>query len=387
MKLKHNIQLFNLFSFFYVLDFYLPLKVVYFYHVTGSYATAASIISFVWIAQSLLEIPTGIFSDIVGRKKTIIIGSFCSVLAYTLYAAGTHYWIFLIGSLLEGARRSLFSGNNNAYLHNLLSNENKENEYNHHYGRLNSYMGIAMFIAALGSGFLIAWSITTFMWINIVPQCIAFIISLMLFDLRVEEVVNTNIYKHLKQAVNEIRTNINLRDLSLSEILGGGGLAAYEYQAAVYSAVWPTWAIGIARAIQEGGVVPSFYFAGKIIDKLGVYKVLITDLFTSTLGNIFAALSQSVFSPLLIMLSLPFYGASDTANQQILQKEFSEKQRATIASLNSLGNSISFSIVLYICGIIANIYGPFMALLSTQIFLIPSLYFKFRFLNRIKRKS
>ncbi len=163
-----------------------------------------------------------------------------------------------------------------------------------------------------------------------------------------------------------------------------GVFAAYEYQAAVYAAVWPTWAIGIARAIQEGGVVPSFYFAEKIIDKLGVYKVLITDLFTSTFGNIFAALSQSVFSPLFIMLSLPLYGASDTAHQQILQKEFSEKQRATIASLNSLGNSISFSIVLYVCGIIANMHGPFTALLATQFFLLPSLYFKFRFLNRVK---
>ena len=224
MKITRNIELYNLFSFFYALDFYLPIKVVYFHQVTGSYATAASIISFVWIAQSLLEIPTGIFSDIVGRKKTIVIGSFCSVLAYALYAIGTHYWIFLFGSLLEGARRSLFSGNNNAYLHNLLSNENKENEYHQHYGKLSSLMGIAMFIAALGSGFLAAWSISTFMWINIVPQIIAFIVSLLLFNLRIEKVTNTNIYAHLKQAVSEIKSNVHLRDLSFSEILGGGGL-------------------------------------------------------------------------------------------------------------------------------------------------------------------
>ncbi len=87
------------------------------------------------------------------------------------------------------------------------------------------------------------------------------------------------------------------------------------------------------------------------------------------------------------MISLPLYGAADTANQKLLQKEFTEKQRSTIASLNSLGNAISFSIVLYIVGIIANNYGPFIALLSTQIFLIPSAYFKFKLISRIKKQQ
>lgn len=387
MNLQNNIRLFNIFSFLNSLDFYEPIKVVYFHQITGSYATASAIISFVWISQALLEVPTGIFSDLVGRKKTIVFGAFCLVLAYFLYASGNIFWIFMVGSFLEGASRSLFSGNNNAYLHNLLSQEQSENNYHHYYSKLNSIMGVARFTAALAAGILVFWSIHLFMWINLIPQFLALIIALILSEIKHEERVNTNIFNHLKEAIQEIKGNINLRDLSLSEMLGGGGLAAYEYQAAVYAAVWPTWAIGIARAIQEGGVIPSFYFAGKIIDKLGIVKVLAISWITSTLGNILAALSHSVLSPLFVMISLPLYGAADTANQQVLQKEFTEKQRATIASLNSLGNSISFSIVLYICGIIANNYGPFIALFATQVFLIPSNYFHIRFLRRMSKSS
>lgn len=385
MKLKNNIRLFNFFSFFSSLDFYIPIKIVYFYQVTGSYATAASIISFVWIAQALLEVPTGILSDFLGRKKTILIGALCSVIAYALYAGGDSYWIFILGSFLEGARRALFSGNNNAYLHNLLSNEEKENDFHHYYGKLNSVMGVAMFLAALASGFLAAWSINLFMWINVIPQIAALLIATLLMDIKHEEKANTNIYSHVKEALIEIKGNLNLRYLSLSQILGGGGLAAYEYQAAVYAAVWPTWAIGVARAVQEAGVVPSFWFAGKIIDKLGIVKVLAISWITATLGNIIAALTRSFISPIFIMLSLPLYGAGDTAQQKLMQNEFTERQRATIASLNSLGNSISFSIVLYICGLIANQYGPFMALLATQVFLIPSNYYQFKLLARIRK--
>ncbi len=385
MKLDKNIRLFNLFSFFSSLDFYVPIKVVYFHQVTNSYSTASIIISAVWIFQALLEVPTGIFSDMIGRKKTIVLGALCAVLAYFLYAAGHDFWIFILGSFFEGGSRSFFSGNNNAYLHNLLSDDQKEAEYHHYYGKLNSAMGVAGFAAALGSGLILGWSLGLFMWINLIPQVAAFILSLMLVEIKHQEKIDTNILGHLKEAIQGIKGNINLRYLSLSQILGGGGLAAYEYQAAVYAAVWPTWAIGIARAIQEGGVIPSFYFAGKIIDKLGMFRVMVISWFTATLGNILAALAQSVFSPIFIMLSLPLYGADDTAKQKILQQEFTERQRATIASLNSFGNSITFSIALYLTGLIANKYGPFMALLATQVFLIPSDYYQFKFLARLRK--
>jgi len=387
MKSPRGIWLFNVYSFLSSLDFYLPIKIVYFHQLLGSYATASSIISFVWISQALMEVPTGIFSDLIGRKKTIIVGSFCSVLGYLLYASGSEVWVLMAGSFLIGSSKSFFSGNNNAYLHNLLSAEHAESRYHQYYGKLNSVIGIAMLPAALFSGVLLGWSIDKFMWINLVPQVTGLVIAFFLTDIKSEEKVNTNIFRHLNEAFKEITGNLKLRYLSLSQILGGGGLAAYEFQAAVYAMVWPTWAIGIARAVQEGGVIPSFYFAGKIIDKLGVARVLVVSWFTSVLGNVLAAVSQSVISPLFVMMSLPLYGAGDTANQKVLQAEFTEKQRATIASLNSLGNSITFSVVLYICGLIANSYGPFIALLATQISLIPSFYFELKFIQKLRNIS
>src|SRR5947209_5956667 len=138
VELSKNIRLFNLFSFFSSLDFYIPIKVVYFHQVTNSYSDASLIISLVWISQAILEIPTGIFSDLIGRKKTIVLGAFASVVAYLVYASGSNLWIFLLGSFFEGGSRAFFSGNNNAYLHNLLEDKQKETDYHHYYGKLNS---------------------------------------------------------------------------------------------------------------------------------------------------------------------------------------------------------------------------------------------------------
>jgi len=106
-----------------------------------------------------------------------------------------------------------------------------------------------------------------------------------------------------------------------------------------------------------------------------------------TLGNVLAALSRSVLSPIFIMISLPLYGAGDSASQQLFQSAFTERQRATISSLNSLGNSLTFSIVLYISGLIANHYGPFIALLATQVFLLPSNYYQLKLLRNLRKEN
>jgi MFS family permease len=261
MRATQAIRRFTLFSFCSQLDFYVPIKVVYFHLITGSYATASIIISLVWIAQALLEIPTGLFSDYSGCKRTIVLGALLSALAYVLYAWNAAYWLLCLGSVLEGGSRSLFSGNNTAYLHDLLAGEQQERTYHHAYGRLNAVIGVAMFLAGLGSGVLIQEALHLFMWLNLAPQLVALALALSLAETTRHERA-PNLYAHLKEAFAEIRGNLNLCSLSLSQMLGGG-LASYEYQAAVYAAVWPTWAIGLARAIQEAGVVPSFYFTGR----------------------------------------------------------------------------------------------------------------------------
>ena len=132
--------------------------------------------------------------------------------------------------------------------------------------------------------------------------------------------------------------------------------------------------------------MPSFYFAGRIIDRLGAVKALTANWLVGTLGIVLAALARSDLSPVLIMLSLPLYGAGDTASQQILQEEFTDRQRATIASMNAFGNSLSFALCLYLTGLIANAYGPFVALLATQVLQIPSSFFLLKFLWRLRQR-
>ncbi len=225
------------------------------------------------------------------------------------------------------------------------------------------------------------------MWLNLVPQVLALGCALGLPRPAGHRRRDTTISAHLRSAVREITENVTLRYLSLSSIFGGAGAAAGELQAAAFSAVWPIWALGIAKGVQIGTVIPSYYFAGWIIDRLGFARVIMFNLIIGVSGNILTGSIRSGISPLFVMFSLPLYGADDVAEQTLFQREFTDQQRATIASMNSLGNSIYFAIILTVCGWIANRYGPFVALLATQVFLSPSIIFKGFLLHRIRNDA
>lgn len=388
MSLAKNIRLFSLFNFFSNFKFYIPVQLIYFYHITNSYSLAASIASITMLSTAFLELPTGVFSDRIGRKKTIIFGTCLNLVALLLYALGTEYWVLLLGAVFNGASIAFYSGNNDAYLHDMLSSESLEQEYHNHYGKINSGVAFALSGSAFLSGFIANESFRLLIWASIVPQIIALVISFYMTDIKTSKEYNSSIVTHLKEATLEFKRNINLRLLSLANILGdGAGMSAYQFQSAVIASVWPLWAVGIARSFQEWSGIPGYYFAGKIINKFGAINVALFGAFQSWLSNILAVIFQSVFSPILIASSALLWSPSDTAQSSLFQKEFSEKQRATMGSLNSLLGSTYFAILSYLIGIFANYYGPFNALLLTQILFAPSLVFQFLLFRRLSQPS
>ena len=76
---SRNVRLFYWFNFFCDFRLLAAVAVIYFAHLTGSYALAMSIFSLTFIAQTACEVPTGVFSDRVGRKVISAFGIFGSI--------------------------------------------------------------------------------------------------------------------------------------------------------------------------------------------------------------------------------------------------------------------------------------------------------------------
>ena len=93
------------------------------------------IFSVVFLSQAILEIPTGLLSDFIGRRKTLLVGAFSAFLALFFYALGLNVWILVLGATFEGLGRSLFSGTAKALLYETLQEKKRLKEFEVIFGK------------------------------------------------------------------------------------------------------------------------------------------------------------------------------------------------------------------------------------------------------------
>ena len=115
-----NIRILKWFNFFTDFKLYAPIAILYFAQVSGSFALGMSVFAISTIASAIFEVPTGIYSDFIGRRRTVIWGAFFAVLFAIFYAIGQSYWFLVIGAVFEGLSQAFYSGNNDALLYDSL---------------------------------------------------------------------------------------------------------------------------------------------------------------------------------------------------------------------------------------------------------------------------
>lgn len=386
MDFSKNIKLLSWFNFFTDFKLYGPIAIIYFAHVTHSYALGAVIFSIAYITSSIFDVPTGIFSDRIGRKKTIILGALSAVIYAIFYAIGVNFWILAIGALFEGISRAFYSGNNNALLHNMLSEEGMGHDYHEYLGRLSSMFQIALAVSGVLGALIATWSFPLIMWLSVIPQLICLFIGFRIIDSKKIIEHTDSILTHLKEGLTVFFRNSDLRLLSIASILDYGiGETSYQFQAAFYNMVLPIWAVGVAKTLSNVGAAIGFRFSGKIISKFKAINILLFGELYSKVTNFTALIFPTALSPFLMATNSVFFGTGSVAESSLMQKEFTDKQRATMSSLNSFAGSLFFGLFAFMTGLFADRIGPRNALLINQVISLSVIWVTIK-LIRVHRK-
>lgn len=386
--MHRNIKVLTWFNFFSDFRLYAPIAIIYFAQVSGSFALGMTVFSIAMVSAALFEVPTGIYSDFIGRKKTVILGALAAVIFSIFYAIGQSFWILAIGAVFEGLSRSFYSGNNDALLHDTLAQTGDEHRYDEFLGRISSMFQAALAFSAVIGGILATFSFPLIMWLSVIPQVFCLILGFLLIQPRVYIRESGNIYLHLKEAVSAFIHKKKLRLLSMSSIITYGiGEASFDFQAAFYNTLWPVWAIGFAKTLSYLGGFLSFRFSGKIIRRYGAIQMLMGSHAYNRFVNIIAVIYPTILSPMLMSSTSLFHGVSTVAKSTLLQREFKTEQRATMGSINSFAGSIFFGIVATTLGFIADKISPATALLVFQLILIPVLWLYLKIFKHEKTES
>lgn len=386
-KLKRNIRLLSLFNIFYNFRFYSVLAVIYFAQITHSYSLAASIFAIVQISQAIFEIPTGYISDKHGRSLSLKLGAFSNLLSIILYAFSKNYLFLIFAAILEGLNRAFFSGNNNALVYETLSSLKEKNNYHYEFGKINSWLELAGFVSCVLGGFIAFKSLSLLFVLSIIPQFIASLISLGFVEPKRNRYKITSFSLHIKESLKTLRKSIKLKYLSIAEILGFAvGESTWSLQSIFYNLFLPISVTNWIMSLNFLTSTISFRLSGKIISKFKAIKVLLYQEIYGRLLYLIALIFPSIISPFIIATASITYGPSTVAHNTLLQKELTNRQRATFSSINSFIGSCLYAPMAIFIGYLADNFGITKAMLFGQICLLPIIFIYYQ-LSRQKSFS
>jgi MFS family permease len=138
---------------------YMPI-VVPFYESNGLSMKDIMILQAIYsISIVILEIPSGYLADVIGRRKTLIIGSVFGILGFTTYSLSVGFAGFLVAEIILGIGQSCISGADSAILYDSLLDRGEEKTYTRYEGRVTALGNVAEALAGIVGGLLVGISI------------------------------------------------------------------------------------------------------------------------------------------------------------------------------------------------------------------------------------
>lgn len=107
-----------------------------------------------YIAVVVLEVPSGYMSDVIGRRKTLLLSCFALLAAYICFLGSTEFAGYAVGQILIAVCIAARSGTDTAFHYESLQALDRTDEYGDREAVAGKYGFIATAAAALAGGFL-----------------------------------------------------------------------------------------------------------------------------------------------------------------------------------------------------------------------------------------
>ncbi len=313
------------------------------------------------VAVLLLEIPTGFFADVYGRKKTMILsGVFLGAGAFA-YSIGTSFYHFLIAEIVWAVGSSLMSGTDSAFVYDTLSSLKRENEYKKIIGNVFSLALLATAIGSIIGGIVGAFSFRLAI-AAFIPSALIFILIMCSAK---EPLRKKPIYEkgHAHALLKIVRfalvKNLEVRWLIIYSALIGivGHLAFFTFQPYLVQVGLGIEHIGLAFALLFIVAAFASKFAHAIESLVGKKYSLILLPFMSAAALLLMAKFISPFSIIFVALLYFVFGFAPVVVEDYINRIVWSDKRATVLSLNNMGEGVLFIVFAPLFGKAVDIYG------------------------------
>lgn len=313
-----------------------------------------SIESIVIATIFVMEIPTGVIADRIGRKWSITAALFLMMSAEFLFLFAQTYPIYIVVAILTGTGFAFASGAIEAMVYDSLPEENRDNLMKKAMGQINSTARIAFFISPVVGAFIIGDGTDEGYIVAIALTVIALVIGVLVsFTLKEPqsewEAEKPGSFAILKQGIREFRANKNLQRLLLLIIFTNPMTSMLIVTlAAPYltqNGVSP-FVIGLTLSIGSLLAAVTQRYAYKLEEWVGQKRAIqFLLLLPALMYGVLALLSGSVLPVIIIII---MYGTNDMKAPLFSAYQNSmigNKNRATLLSIINMFLNLFVAIV------------------------------------------
>jgi len=313
-----------------------PLYVVMFAD-AGLTPVQISICLIAWSAVNfVLQVPSGVIADRYSRRRILALAQLGRGAGFAVWFVYPHFWGFLFGLLLWGAKSAFTSGTFEALLYDELKAIGSTDTYTRVFGRTRAVQAVGVLLAALGSAAIARYGYRPALLASAGSALLALVAALALPEAPAQaSVTKTDYLGHLRQGLA-----ISFREPVVLNIL-----VFYSFVLALGAALEEFWPIFGAKVGLARPVIALFVGAQNAIEalvSLVAYRVTTLGprgyyaLFA--FGGVVLIAAAAAFKPWAMILLAGYSGLMKliaVVFEGRLQHAIGSGQRATISSVKS----------------------------------------------------
>lgn len=347
-----------------------------FYEDNGLTITDLFVIQAIYsVAIALIEIPSGYVADVLGRKNSMVIGTFFGFLGILTYSLSYGFDGFLLAALCLGVGQSFISGSDTALMYDSLVELDRRGDFIKLEGRTISMGNLAEALAFVIGGFLAEISLRTPFYYQIGIALAGFIVALLLVEPKVHRIEDgrNKPWKNIKKIIHYamIESRILRAYILYSSVFGAATLTMAWFAQPYFKSlnIEVVYFGLIGAGLNLAVAIPSFY--AHEIERRIKTKTLLTLLLVLIATCYFTVAYISNLWGILILLV--FYitrGVATPVLRDYMNRNIPSNMRATVMSIRSFIIRVLFASTSPIFGYMADLYSLQYALyLSGAVFL------------------
>ena len=350
--------------------------IVLFYHENGLSMTQIFLLKSVYsIGMLVLEIPSGYFGDVWGRKKTLIVGTLLTTIGFSFYSFSFIFWQFMIAELILGMGQSFISGSDSAMLYDTLKNEKRKGEYLKFEGRVTSIGNFSEAIAGIFGGLLATISLRTPFYFQAIISAAAIPAAFSLveptYHLKKRIAGFKDILKVVKFSLVHYKELRNF--IFFSSLIGAATLTyAWFIQPYLIEIDFPLPLFGVIWTLLNITVGTSSMFAYKIERRFAQKQTMCFIYISIAVGFILTGCFVSIWALPILFLFYIVRGIATPLLKDYIHVLIDSDVRATVLSLRNMFIRIIFAIIGPLLGWLTDLYSIKVGLILSGVFFLIS---------------